>query len=100
MGQYINGYQTLQSLSTKYNLSIKAIQKYLDNYQIKPPEIQPGSCVIVMDTCYFRWGFGVMVFRDQRMKKNVYWKSVRHETLGEYLSGINHLLNRGLHIEE
>jgi len=52
-----------------------------------------------MDTCYFKWGFGVMVFRDQRMKKNVYWKYVQHETLEGYRSGINHLLSNGLQIE-
>jgi len=51
-----------------------------------------------MDTCYFKWGFGVMVFRDQRMKKNLFWKYVRHETLEEYRSGINHLLSNGLRI--
>ncbi len=40
-----------------------------------------------------------MVFRDQRMKKNVYWKYVQHETLEGYRSGINHLLSNGLQIE-
>ena len=33
------------------------------------------------------------------MKKNVYWKYVRHETLREYRSGINHILSNGLRIE-
>ena len=39
-----------------------------------------------------------MVFRNQQMKKNLYWKYVRHETMEEYRSGINHLLSNGLHI--
>ena len=96
--QYVNGYQTLQSLSNRYNLSYKTIRKYLDNHQIQQAEIIFDSSVIVMDTCYFRWGFGVMVFRDQKRQKNLFWKYVEHETLEEYKSGINHLLSNGLSI--
>jgi hypothetical protein len=51
-----------------------------------------------MDTAYIRRGFGVMVFRDQFTKKNIYWKYVSHETNSEYVSGIEHLQNQGWEI--
>ena len=40
-----------------------------------------------------------MVFRDQRKKKNLFWKYVRYETLEEYRSGINHLLSNGIQVK-
>lgn len=48
-----------------------------------------------MDTAYVRRGFGIMVFRDQYTKRNIYWKYVSHETNGEYVSGVKHLQNQG-----
>lgn len=48
-----------------------------------------------MDTSYFGRKFGVMVFRDEYLRKNLFWKYVKHETLSEYISGINELLKRG-----
>lgn len=48
-----------------------------------------------MDTCYFRRDFGVMVFRDNMNHRNIYWKYLKHETLAEYKSGIDHLNSKG-----
>ena len=96
--KYVHEGQSLTSLSSYYNISYKTVRKYLDNHQIQRPEITPGSSIIVMDTCYFRWGFGVMVFRDFLKRKNIYWKYLKHETLEEYKFGINYLLDKGVEI--
>jgi len=48
-----------------------------------------------MDTCYFGRGFGVMVFRDWYLKKNLYWKYIKHESLTEYISGVERLKSLG-----
>lgn len=41
----------------------------------------------------------MMVFRDEYSKKNLYWKYVKHETLAEYISGIDELKKRGWKIK-
>ena len=51
-----------------------------------------------MDTCYFRRGFGVMVFRDCLSHRNIFWKFLNYETLAEYRSGIDHIKSQGVHI--
>ena len=51
-----------------------------------------------MDTCYFRRGFGVMVFRDHKSRRNLFWKFIGYETNAEYRSGIGYLLSQGLQI--
>lgn len=48
-----------------------------------------------MDTTYFGRKFGVMVFRDHYKKKNIYWKFVKHETIKEYVTGINYIKEKG-----
>ena len=96
--KYVHANQSLASLSSYYGISYKTVRKYLDNHKIERPKITPGSSIIVMDTCYFRWGFGVMVFRDFLRRKNIYWKYLKHETLEEYRSGINYLLDKGIEI--
>jgi hypothetical protein len=40
-----------------------------------------------------------MVFRDHNKKKNVFWKFVKHETLGEYVSGMVYLQKIGWQIK-
>jgi len=77
---------------------IKRREKLLDNHLIGQPIITSGSSVVVMDTCYFGWGFGVMVFRDFLKRKNLYWKYLKHETIEEYKSGINYLKGKGVEI--
>jgi len=96
--QYVHGNQTLQSLSKHYGISYKTTRKLLDNHLIGQPIITSGSSVVVMDTCYFGWGFGVMVFRDFLKRKNLYWKYLKHETIEEYKSGINYLKGKGVEI--
>lgn len=52
-----------------------------------------------MDTTYFGRSFGVMVFRSQELKKNLYWKYLHHETLLDYIEGINYLMLQGWNIQ-
>jgi len=54
--------------------------------------------VIIMDTSYFRRGFGVMVFRDAFRHKNLFWKFLKYETNAEYMSGIDHLKSNGCNV--
>jgi len=70
----------------------------LDKTQFVNPTLESGDAVIVMDTCYFRRGFGVMVFRDSYTKKNLLWKFLKHETLAEYIRGIESIISNGWNV--
>ena len=49
-----------------------------------------------MDTTYFGRGYGVMLFRDARTRRNLYWIYVKHETNQLYADGIVHLKGLGI----
>ncbi len=51
-----------------------------------------------MDTTYFGRNFGVMVFRDNNRRRNLYWKYLNYETIRAYQDGIEHLRSLGWQI--
>lgn len=51
-----------------------------------------------MDSCYFRRGFGVMVFRDHDTRQNLLWRFIKHETLRDYISCIKHLQRNNVNV--
>ncbi len=89
--KYVHENQTIKSLSKQHKLSNKNVRKILDNYKLKKANIRIEKCVLIMDTCYFKRDFGVMVFRNNRDRRNIYWKYLEHETLAEYISGVEHI---------
>jgi len=52
-----------------------------------------------MDTTYFGKKHGIMLFKDAYTKQNLYWKYVKHETVTDYVAGINYLKDQGLQIK-
>jgi len=51
--------------------------------------------VIIMDTFYFRRNYGVMVFRDAYLKRNLFRQHVKYETIALYKQGITYLQGQG-----
>lgn len=86
-------------MSKKYKLSVKTIRLKLSEYEIKLSEYVPRETVIIMDTTYFKRGFGVMVFRDAVQKNNLFWNYVNYETIQLYKRGIDLLKIRGWKIK-
>jgi hypothetical protein len=93
------GKQTYKQLSEFNNISVRTAQRSIDKVVVKLDTMQAGQTVIIMDTCYFGRGFGVMVFRDYSARKNLYWKYVEHESIAEYVSGIEYLKAGGWQIK-
>ncbi len=58
--------------------------------------INPQSIVVVADTTFFTRSYGVTIFRDPNMKKNLIWKEVYSETPGQYLQLRNELELKGV----
>ncbi len=92
---YIDHKQTIQELCERYSVSHPVIEKYLDSYQVTPVIDYPSSAIVVMDTTYFRRGFGVSIFRDPNRKINLLWLYVQHETLDTYKYGIEQIIAKG-----
>ena len=87
--------KTYKQLAKTYQINERTIRRKIDLHQVTIDGINAGECLVIMDTSYFGRKFGVMVFRDQYLRKNLLWKYVKPETLSEYVSGINELIKRG-----
>ena len=75
------------------------MQIRLDENKIEPVvRLNPKKLVIVVDTTFFSYESGLLVFREPNLKKNVWWEVVQSEKAGNYLFGKNHLEKNGFKI--
>lgn len=75
--------------------SQRTIQRKIDLYDIKVPEKQPKSVIVLMDTTYWGHSFGVMLFKDAITKENLLKFYVKTETNYLYYQGIRKLKEKG-----
>ena len=85
--------QFYSELAEKYKVSVKTIQKKLDQYEFIPPQVKPTEIILLMDTTYF-WEFGVMAFKEARGKKIINYKIVKNENNTDYKNWIKELQNK------
>lgn len=97
--EYVWHRQTLSQLAEQYGRSIPWVQRQLDAaaISITPPIPQP--IIAVTDTTFFGRGYGILVIRCPRLKKNVHWQEVRLETPAEYQRARQALEARGFTID-
>ena len=75
------------------------MQIRLDENKIEPVvRLNPKKLVIVVDTTFFSYESGLLVFREPNLKKNVWWEVVQSEKADNYLFGKNHLEKNGFKI--
>jgi hypothetical protein len=97
---YIFGKQTLKQLSAKYGVSSKTIQRKLHHYKSQRLISKNKSVIVLMDTTYWGWNFGVVVFKDARTKKILWHKYIRKkETLSDYQEGVEWLIKHDFTID-
>lgn len=75
--------QTYLELSGKYGLSMRTIQKRLDEYIVPIPTLVPTSIILLIDTTYF-WDIGVMAFKNAHSKKIIHSILVSNESVYDY----------------
>jgi len=92
------GKQTYSQLASKYNCSIKTIQRRLDRHCVANIPVSGRRVIILMDTTYWGRGFGVMLFKDAISKDNLLKYYVKHETNALYIRGIEELKSQGFSI--
>ena len=96
---YTEGKQTYKQLSTLYGCAIKTIQRRLDRVKVEKPSLEKGEVVALMDTTYFGRTFGVMLFKDAYIGKNLYKQYVKNETNALYQAGILFLKESGFDVK-
>ncbi len=97
--EFQSGKQTLQQLAKKYKCSKRTIQRKLKSHSICLPKKVPRNVIVLMDTTYWRRGFGVMLFKDAITKENLLKYYVKTETNTLYRKGIEELKSQGFTID-
>jgi len=92
---YIEGKQTLEQLAQKYGVSSRTISRDLKGMRYVQKISKYKHVVIQMDTTYWGRGFGLMVIKDALRNRILWRKYVRHETIADYLEGVEWLEKRG-----
>lgn len=97
--EYTVGKQTYAQLASKYECSIKTIQRRIDEAATASESHFPAQVNLLMDTTYFGRKFGVMVFKDSLSGQTLLKKYVRQETNKLYLQGVEEITRRGIKIQ-
>jgi len=95
---YVWGKQTLAQLAGSYGKSIPWTRKMLDTYIPIVTLIKPQPLVLLADVTFFGRGYGILVFRSQKLKKNIYWKEIAQENPWIYREARIELENKGFTI--
>ena len=97
--EYVFSKQTLSQLATKYKVSSRTIQRHLSQVHSERIILKDKSVIVLMDTTYWGWRFGVVVFKDAATGKILWRKYIhRKETLLDYTQGISWLLANNFRI--
>lgn len=89
----------MPQLSVKYDVSSRTIARDLYSSMRNVQRISKDKNVVIqMDTTYWGRGFGLMVIKDSLRKKVLWRKYVTHETIADYLEGVDWLRENGFRI--
>ena len=89
---------TLSELSSKYLKSVSTIQRCLRKMRHVHVVSKFKQVTIQMDTTYWGRNFGLMVIKDALRNKILWRKYVRHETIADYMEGVEWLRSNGFEI--
>lgn len=95
---YVEGKQTREQLAAKYGVSSKTIGRDLEGMRHVQKISKDRQVVIQMDTTYWGRGFGLMAIKDALRKKVLWRKYVTHETIADYMEGVQWLRGKGFRI--
>ena len=85
--EYVNDKQTAQEIGNKYGKCRQWVASQLNEINVddnKIINISPQSIVVVADATFFSRGYGVLIFREPNLRKNIVWKEIHSETPGHY----------------
>ena len=85
-------------LALKYGVNEKTIRRDLKGMRHVQKISKDKQVSIQMDTTYWGRRFGLMVIRDTTRGKVLWRKYVTHETIADYVEGVNWLKSNGFRI--
>ena len=86
--------QTLSELAHNYQIENSKLQMLFNLIKIQKKKYNSRPISLAIDTTFFD-NFGVVVFRDQKTKEDLWWKFVLSERLTHYWEGKKYLVNLG-----
>jgi hypothetical protein len=91
--------QTLRELSETFSYTKKQLQRIFEGILPGKKTHRPRVIHLVVDATYFGTKetrlWGVLVFRDEREKENLWWKFIDEEKIYHYREGRDHLVSLG-----
>lgn len=97
--EYVWHRQTLTQLADRYGRTVQWVQRQLDAAPVSSIPQPSQRIVAVTDTTFFGRGYGILVVRCPRLKKNVHVHEVRLETPAEYRAARASLETKGFILE-
>lgn len=97
--RYVWGKQTLKQLSATFKKCIPVIRKDLDSHILEKSKTIPQPLVLIADVTFFGRSYGVLVFRSQLLKRNIYYKEITRENPEIYRQAKIELENKGFVIK-
>lgn len=91
---YVFNKQTLANLARLFHIETNKLQMFFDAISLPKKIHDPRAVSVCVDAVFFG-DFGLVVFRDQQRKENLWWKFVYDEKLEHYWEGKKYLENLG-----
>jgi hypothetical protein len=97
---YIFGKQTIKQISEQHEISKSTVQMRFKSIYSEIIISKDKEIVVLMDTTYWGWDFGVVVMKDAKRKKILWRKYIdRKEKLSDYEEEIQLLEKKGFKIK-
>lgn len=90
---------TRNQLAIEYHRSAKWVERQLDKAIIIPCDVKPQPIIAVSDATFWGRGYGVLVVRCPRLKKNIHYHKITTETPFEYLKARREVEAKGFILE-
>lgn len=97
--EYVWHKQTLEQLADKYRHTKQWVQRQLDQAPVVLEKVPAQKIIAVADATFFGRGYGVLVVRCPRLKRNLHCHGIRSETPEEYRRARQALEAQGYVIE-
>lgn len=90
--------RTVNQLARDHGRSPNWVRKQLGDYKLPPRNIVPCETVIVADATYFHRQYGILVFRADKLKKNIFWKEIDYERIESYYQARRKIESKGFKV--
>ena len=90
--------RTINQLAGYYQKSPNWIRKQLEDYNLPKRYISPCRTVIIADATYFGRQYGILAFRADKLKRNIFWKEIDYERIESYYRARRKIESRGFKV--